>query len=44
MTYAGNQYIAYNFTYDANNRMTGVTDSNTGPSNTSMIVWEAGQP
>ena len=28
MTYAGNSFMAYNFAYDANNRMTGVTDSN----------------
>ncbi|MFH1081137.1 MAG: hypothetical protein V1766_12915 [Pseudomonadota bacterium] len=28
MTFAGNQNIAYNFTYDANNRITQITDSN----------------
>ena len=28
MTYAGNQNIAYNFTYDADNRVTQITDSN----------------
>ncbi len=28
ITYAGNQYIAYNFTYDSNNRITVITDSN----------------